>query len=421
MPPYCCRRLTVGEGATVSFAEWTNSQGAYRECVRICAPVDPLNYRQEVTLEIAAGGSLTVPRNHCFAAGNNQSMATVELTGGALTLNADSILYLGAGGYSTGSLVLRDGTVTLAMPLQPRTDTDVSRVLWHGGTLRLGATFATYAPVRTLLAGWRGATSASPLKASCQILGDSCALDMGEYAGASVTNTPAGYDRGEWIGAGALTVRGGATCKELVANAFPSGIRLTLENGAQVRLPAAARLYDPEKSDFSWVRPYPNANFSSTDGWLMPADTLALAAFGPGAPDVALVAESAALKLTVGTIRVPSGGWWNNAAPFFASLAGRWSFTDFVFEPGAEWNVSRDSTDAGALVVPGTLTLPTAPERLVFSRSSAVPSGARVLARAAAVVGAPEVERKGHFPYAFEVDAANRCVRLGNQGMMIYR
>ncbi|MGN0832237.1 MAG: hypothetical protein ACI4RD_01145 [Kiritimatiellia bacterium] len=413
LPPYCCRRLTIGEGAEVGFAEWSNSSGAARPCIYVRAPKDSAEYQQEVTFEIAAGGKLTIPRNHRFDAGNNQSKATVELTGGTLTMNADSRLFLGTGYYSTGTLVLRDGVLTLARPLRPDSKLDVARVLWHGGTIRLGPAFASD---RTLLEGYGGGAE-TPLKASCQILGDACVLDLGDCAGAAVTNTPAGFDRGEWIGAGALTVRGGALCRELVANAFPAGIRLTLENGARVRLPASARVYDPAKSNFAWVAPYPESNFSSTDGWLVPADTLALAEFSPGAPDVALVAESSALTLTVGTVRVPSGGWWNNAAPCFASLGGRWSFTNFVFAAGAEWNVTRDSTGGNVLRVPGDLTLPTAPETLVLSRSSSVPFGERVLAQAdGTVTGGPAVEKNGSFPYELMVDAASRRVRLSCAG-----
>ena len=199
-------------------------------------------------------------------------------------------------------------------------------------------------------------------------------------------------------------------------NAFPSGIGLRLENGARVTIPAAARVYDPAKSSFAWVRPYPLSNFSSTDGWLMPENELSLTEFGPGSKDVALVAESPDMALAVETIRVPFGGWWNNTAPFFSSLEG-WSFKNLVFEPGSEWNVTRDSTGANALHVPGDLTLPTAPETLVVSRSSRVPAGDRTLARAdGSVSGDPEVVKNGPFSYSFEVDAAGRCVTLGCKG-----
>lgn len=417
-PPYCCRRLTVGEGADVSFAEWTNSQGARWENVLIRPPTDPRYYLQNVTLEIATGGSLTVSRNHLLVAGYNQSCVTVELSGGALTLNDDASIYLGHGGYVTGNLVLKGGTLTLATPLGPYNDTDVARVLWHGGTLRLGAAFPASQPI--LKGRARGTATPTMLKSSCQVLGDGCVLDLGACRGVTVTNTPAGFDRGEWIGTGTLTVRGGDTCRELVMNAFPSGIGLRLENDARVTIPQAARVYDPAKSDFAWVRPYPLSNFSSTDGWLMPADALSLAEFGPGAKGVSLDVESPVRRLAVRTVRVPSGGWWNNAAPFFASLADRWTFTNLVFEAGAEWNVTRDSTGENALRVPGDLTLPTAPETLVVSRSSRVPIGDRVLARAeGAVSGAPAIVKNGPFSYEFEVDAAGRCVRLGCKGTVL--
>lgn len=417
LPPYCCRRLTVGDGADVSFAEWPNSQGAMNVNVQIGAPIDPANYQQNVTLEIAAGGSLTVSRNHQLRAGNNQSRATVELTGGSLTMNADAIFYLGSGGYVTGDLVLRGGTLTLTTPLRPYEDTDVARVLWQGGTLRLAPSFPASKPI---LAG-RQKVSTMPtlLKSSCQILGDGCVLDLGAVAGASVTNTPTGFDRGEWIGTGTLTVRGGDTCREFVMNAFPSGIGLRLENDVQVTIPQTARVYDPEKSRYDWVRPYPQSNFTSTDGWLMPENELSLAEFGPGSKGVALVAESPDMALAVGTIRVPPGGWWNNAAPFFASLAS-WSFTNLVFEPGAEWNVTRDSTGENSLRVTGSLTLPTMPDTLVVSRSSRVQTGDRTLARAeGSVSGDPAIVKNGPFYYSFEVDAAGRCVRLGCKGTVL--
>ncbi|MDY5596485.1 MAG: hypothetical protein SPG40_03175, partial [Kiritimatiellia bacterium] len=180
-PPYCCRRLTVGEGADVSFAEWTDSKGDMRENVRIIPPVDPRYYRENVTLEIATGGSLTVSRNHQLVAGYNQSCATVELSGGALTLNDDASFHLGYGGYVTGDLVLKGGTLTLATPLGPYSDTDVARVLWYGGTLRLGAAFPASKPI--LRGRKSGTATPTMLKSSCQILGDGCVLDLGACRG----------------------------------------------------------------------------------------------------------------------------------------------------------------------------------------------------------------------------------------------
>ena len=134
--------LGIRDGATVHFADRRNGMGAGQGRVYLKPPKDSEEYnRYKVRLEVGEGGSLELPWNGQLDAGSNQSYAEVVLSGGALTINKHAPLMLGDGGNCTGDLILKSGTLTLNAAIKHPNGDDVSRLLWYGGTIRIGKEF----------------------------------------------------------------------------------------------------------------------------------------------------------------------------------------------------------------------------------------------------------------------------------------
>lgn len=415
--PHFCSYFLISTGATVTFADRGSGYGSSYEVVHVRPPVDSSNYRASTTLEIGEGGILTIPWNRHLWVGNEQDTARVRLTGGELTVNRYGSFMLGSGSYTTGELEMRAGTLNLNVPILRSASTAVSRLLWYGGTIKLGADYRDFG---NLIESYtkKSATSAEDkLKACCQILGDGCVLDLGAYAKTAMTNCPPVYERSEWIGTGKLTVKGGIACKTLVMNSFPSGVKLGLENGARVLLPDSARVYDSVKSSYDWVRVYPEGNFTPTTGWLVEPGTLTLSEFLPGDDGVSLVSEAQVLALSVGAMHVPAGGWWNNFIPFFnANITC--SFTDLTFDSGAEWNVTRCGNGVATIAIPGKLTFPDAPGSVTFSKTrSAQTGGGNVLATTGGIVGNPAIVKS--FGADVVIDPESGEVRVNPRGLAL--
>lgn len=345
--------LGIRDGATVHFADRKNAQGSARNCIVINPPRDGAYYdRYKSRLEIGAGGTVTLPWNSTIIVGANQSYAELVVSGGELSFAPHAGMRLGDGSLSTGDFQLRGGTVTLNAPIRRLYESDQNRLLWYGGTIRLGSNFGA----ETLFAD-SNYGDMTKLHSCCQILGDGCVLDLGACSLASVANVPAGREFGEWIGTGTLTVVGGTTCKELVMNTFPGNVKLQLRNGVQVTIPEGARVYDAAKSNFAWKRP-DNGYSGTTETWQTGGDVrlgeLQLA-------DDSRVCVSNAISaktITVDTVRVLEGASFNASNRYLK--AATTSFTDFVFDPGSTWEI----TDRTQLVLPGTLALPSDAEGL---------------------------------------------------------
>ena len=418
--PRYCSHFLVGTGAVVTFADRGGGWGNSYEVVHVRPPVDSSNYRASATLEIGEGGSLTIPWNRHLWVGNEQDTARVLLTGGELTVNRYGSFVLGNGIYTTGELEMWAGTLNLNVPILRNANTAVSRLLWHGGTIKIGANYQDFGNLIESYTKKPATSEGDKLKACCQILGDACVLDLGAYAKTALTNCPPVYERSEWVGTGRLTVKGGTTCKTLVMNSFPSGVKLGLENGASVVLPASARVYDPVKSSYDWVRVYPEINFTPTTGWLVDPGTLALSEFLPGDEGVSLAPEAQALALSVGAMHIPADGWWNNSVPFFgAGIAC--SFTDLTFDSGAEWNVTRCGNGVAAIVIPGKLTFPDAPGSVTFSKTrSDQTCGGNVLATAeGGISGGPAIVVRKPFGADVVIDAEAGVVNVNPYGALL--
>lgn len=396
--------LGICDGAKVFFNDVSYIQGASYPVVRIAGPKDGYLYsRYPSRLEIGEGGSLEIPMNRYIVIGQNQSSSEIIISGGNLKLDAHDTIYLGFMNYSTGSIYLRSGTLTLNGRITNHSWNDASRLLWYGGTIKLGA------KVESPFMNGAEMDGNGVLRTCCQILGDDCILDLADAPNESVANVPAGKEFAEWVGSGTLTVRGGKTCKTFVMNTFPSDVKLRLENGAKVVVPEGAKVYDSTKYSYAWRSPTSAVWGNGTTQWQTGGDIhledLQLA----DATATCISNRIPAKAIDVGTVRVLEGGALD--ASDFHLAADATSFTNVTFETDATWVIGAVQLD-----VPGTLTYGAS----VKAQMDSVPAYAPVLAQAgAALVGNPTVESVGSHVARCTFDAVKRQVLRWSPGLML--
>lgn len=398
------RYLGIRDGARVRFSDPKSGRGGARSCLSVMSPADQIDYnRYRSRLEIGTGGSLELPWNCRMNVGSNQSYAELSVDGGELLLSPYAMLALGCDGHSTGDFILRAGTVTLNYPIKHPYETDVSRLLWYGGTIRLGSGFTA----ESLFADNSYSAAGTATFRSCaQILGAGCTLDLGACTRASVANVPAGREHAEWIGAGTLRVVGGAVCKTLTMNTFPGDVTLCLTNGVTVAVPDGAKVYDSGKSNYAWRDPQRTANgFTSTDGWLTDG-SVHLAELHLEDATSCFESAVAGKPVDVGTVRVGPGGVFGTDRPGLSAAAV--SFTNVTFETGATWAIG-----SARLAVPGTLTF----GETVRIAEETRPDDPVLAAAGVALVGDPEVVKAGRRRTVCVFDAEKKEVRRKVTGL----
>lgn len=374
------KRLIVRDGGSIVFADRGSGAGSATVVMDVQPPMDSSQYcRTTSTVEVATGGSLTIPWNRHVRFGNNQNVGELLISGGNVTLNPYGGFYLGQGGFTTGTLTMEGGQLTLHRPLGRGDRYGQSRLIWNGGTIKLGRNYYCPEPVALFTALISSATNSGLLKASVQVNG-TCKLDLSECPYASFMNMPPNLDRAEWVGTGTLEIVGGTTCKEIVMNDFPGGAKLVLKNGIRVTVPAGARVYDPEKSSTLWVKPWPESNFTPTDSWLS-TDGVHLAELAVAGTNVVFADEIVGHANTIGTLRVTEGGVWNTVGIFDG--VAETEITNAVFEAGAQWNVTTEAS----LDLLGSLSLS---ESLLLNAVPGAPVSMTLAHAEDGVTGAPE-------------------------------
>jgi len=373
------KRLVVRDGGSVVFADRGSGAGSATKIMVVQPPMDSSQYsRTTSTVEVATGGSLTIPWNRHVWFGNSQNVGELLISGGNVTMNPYGGFYLGQDTFTTGTLTLEAGQLTLHRPLGRGNQYGQSRVIWNGGTIKLGKNFYCSAPVALFTALISSATNSGLLKASVQVNG-TCKLDLSECPYASLANMPPNLDRAEWVGTGALEIIGGSKCREIVMNDFPGGVKLMLKNGIRVTVPEGARVYDPAKSSTAWVKPWPLSNFTPTDSWLS-SNGVHLAELAVAGTNVVFADEIVGHTNTIGTLRVTAGGVWNAVGIFDGVFETE--ITNAVFETGARWDV----TTATPLRLLGSLSLP---ESLLLNAVPGTPSSMTLAHAEDGVTGKP--------------------------------
>jgi len=385
--------------ATVTFADRGSGAGPGMEVFGVHPPIDSSEYnRYQTTLEIGAGAKVTIPWNRWLSVGSNQSYAKLILSG-ELTINRYGQFYIGYGDYCTGEFYMNGGLLTLHEPIRHQyglyssgsAGCDCTRFFWKGGTIRLG---------KNLDSSTLFASQGTPLRSFCQIKGDDCVLDLGDYSKTAVSNTPANVEHAQWFGTGTLRVKGGKTCKTLVMNTFPNDVKLCLENGAKVVVPDGAKVYDAAKCPTAWWAPTSGDWKKSTDAWLATGD-VHLAELQLADDTYCCVSNRiAGQTLAVGTIRALTNGVFGVASAPLAAV-GATSFANVAFDTGAIWAIG-----ATTLTVPGTLSF----GEMVKAKMDVVPAS-NVLAEAGtALKGNPTVVKAGARPVRCVFDAVKKQV-----------
>lgn len=325
-----CRRLVVGDGATVSFGYY---DGASRNVIEVYPVPDGSAYRREAVLEIAAGGSVLMPGNADAYLGNNQNIGTIHLNGGRLKTGSYGYIYLGAGDYATGRLILDSGILDLDAPLvRAKARTAQSYVTWNGGTIRIGSTWTRGEDCLFVARG--SVADGTTLRTSVEVAGEDCVIDLAGCPSPSIVNMPAKFEAAfnEWWGHGRLTVKGGG---ELVMQSFMDGIRLAIEgDGTRVTIPSEARVYDYEtcKVNCRWREPYGSSStYNVTNSWL---DSVSFGSFVVGGTNCAFTCARASTTVTSTNVTVSATGVWGLGD---GTLPSAMVIKDITFADGATW------------------------------------------------------------------------------------
>lgn len=398
------RELVVGNGATVTFAEYAG--GSTTASISVHPRVDGANYLYESVLTVEDGGVIRVPGNRYVSLGNNQNVATLHMAGGLFEIANYSEIRFANGGYTTGKLIMDAGTLVLNRPFLMREATKTAQgyVIWNGGTIKLGKDWESgdSSLITTSLTGW------TTLKVSVCIAGEDCVLDLTALPTkvTSVKNVSSAYEsaRNEWWGHGQLTVKGD---KEFIMTAMPDGCRLRLEgDGTRVTFPADGRIYDYDVCAVNcvWRDPYRNAKYNVTNSW---KSALGLAGLTWAGTNGVFTCNRDETPITVDCVTVAKTG----VSDVVTGLPDGATFTDVTFETGATWVIGSARLD-----VPGDLLF----GDMIRIAEETRPAYGPVLATAGeSLTGNPTVEKAGSRKVMCVFDAVMKLVKQEFSGILM--
>lgn len=338
-----CRRFVVGNGANVTFTP--HNTGATYIHIKVHPLPDVSDYMRESVLEIAEGGSVTLPNTSDISLGNNQNIGTLHINGGTFRTGAWGRIRLGDGAYATGRLIIDAGTLRPGGYIGRGVATGMGYITWNGGTIRVDDVWTDgNARLINPIAAIQGDT----MRLSVNVAGEDCVLDLTGCRHASMANMPAQFNGmfNEWWGHGRLTVKGG---KNFVMTSIPDGLRLRLEgDGTTVTLPTDGKVYDYDTClvNCQWRRPYENgapSKYNVTNSWLSSMTFANVTFAGTNCSFVCAREETptSATNVTVATTGV-SG--------LVEALPDDIALRDVMFENGATWKLGSSVLDvAGSL------------------------------------------------------------------------
>ena len=377
-----CRRLVVGNGANVTFASHGTSATLSR--IKVHPRPDGADYKRESVLEIADGGSVTLPDTSDIELGQNQNIGTLHINGGTLRTGSYGRIHLGCGQYATGRLIIDSGMLRLRGFITKSNSTSQGYVTWNGGTIRIDEGWEDGSPTRYI---FNADTGTDTMRISVNVAGEDCVLDLTGFRFASMTNMPPKYNGmfNEWWGHGRLTVKGG---KNLVMASIPDGMRLRLEgNGTTVTLPSNGKVYDYDvcATNCQWRIPYgAPSRYNVTNSWL---SSMSFANVTLAGTNCAFVCERAETPIYATNVTVAATGVFGG--PGRPALPDGTTFMDLEFEDGSTWYLG-----ATLLEIPGKLIFG---DSLKFSGAGLPEFIGRwnVAVAADGVVGAPRMSAVG--------------------------
>ena len=338
-----CRRFVVGNGANVTFTP--HNTGATYIHIKVHPLPDVSDYMRESVLEIAEGGSVTLPNTSDISLGNNQNIGTLHINGGTFRTGAWGRIRLGDGAYATGRLIIDSGTLRPGGYIGRGVATGMGYITWNGGTIRVDN---VWTDGNARLINPTAAIQGDTMRLSVNVAGEDCVLDLTGCRHASMANMPAQFNGmfNEWWGHGRLTVKGG---KNFVMTSIPDGLRLRLEgDGTTVTLPTDGKVYDYDTClvNCQWRRPYENgapSKYNVTNSWLSSMTFANVTFAGTNCSFVCAREETptSATNVTVATTGV-SG--------LVEALPDDIALRDVMFENGATWKLGSSVLDvAGSL------------------------------------------------------------------------